>query len=257
MRQDNQLRTRLSACTGEGVLVQNHALRVRRHGDRKSRPGRPARPKPPDTPHGASAVGCGSRAPRSAARGQMPLPAALAANKRGSGTDSEHVTEQSGMPTLLALPLLHDFPEPGRSHRFPCSSAPSDTKVRSKIQFPDRMTKRLLLASTAHRLHTSLLAGFPRTLGWSSGRLSAAGNGVAGTSTTQMPGIMCVTGRGRRRRKRPSSDATSALASWPRGAPAFFDYRRGGNRPEAPAGTQKPPSVRDKKTFARTDGGTT
>ena len=31
--------------------------------------------------------------------------------------------------------------------------------------------------------------------------------------------------------------------------PAFLDYGRGGNRPEAPIGTQKPPSVRDKEDF--------
>jgi hypothetical protein len=31
--------------------------------------------------------------------------------------------------------------------------------------------------------------------------------------------------------------------------PAFLDYGRGGNRPEAPAGTQKPPSVREEEDF--------
>ena len=32
----------------------------------------------------------------------------------------------------LVLLLLHDFPDPGKSHRFPCSSPPSDTKTGEK-----------------------------------------------------------------------------------------------------------------------------
>jgi len=36
---DNQLRTRLLACTGEGALVQDHALRVRRHAHHGKHPG--------------------------------------------------------------------------------------------------------------------------------------------------------------------------------------------------------------------------
>ena len=39
--------------------------------------------------------------------------------------------------------------------------------------------------------------------------------------------------------------------------PAFLDYGRGGNRPEAPVGTQMPPSVREEEDFPRTGGGIT
>jgi hypothetical protein len=50
-----------------------------------------------------------------------------AAYRPGSGRDSEHAAEYPGSSVPAVLPLLHDFPDPGRSHRFPCSSPPSDT----------------------------------------------------------------------------------------------------------------------------------
>jgi hypothetical protein len=33
----------------------------------------------------------------------------------------EHAAGQAAAPTRLVLPLLHDFPDPGKYHRFPCS----------------------------------------------------------------------------------------------------------------------------------------
>src|SRR5580700_87028 len=36
------------------------------------------------------------------------------------------------MMARLVLLLLHDFPDPGKSHRFPCSSPPSDTRTGEK-----------------------------------------------------------------------------------------------------------------------------
>ena len=45
----------------------------------------------------------------------------------GGGPKNEHAAEYPGTFTPLLLPLLHDFPDPGRSHRFPGSSPPSDT----------------------------------------------------------------------------------------------------------------------------------
>ena len=40
----------------------------------------------------------------------------------GDGADSEHSTEYTGASRAIVLLLLHDFPDPGRSHRFPGSS---------------------------------------------------------------------------------------------------------------------------------------
>ena len=39
----------------------------------------------------------------------------------------EHAAGQEAAPARLVLPFLHDFPDPGRFHRFPCSSPPPRT----------------------------------------------------------------------------------------------------------------------------------
>jgi hypothetical protein len=39
------------------------------------------------------------------------------------------------------LPLLHDFPDPGKSHRNPCSSPPSDTLKGSAASFVIRLRR--------------------------------------------------------------------------------------------------------------------
>ena len=54
---------------------------------------------------------------------------APATQRPGSGPNCEHSAEYPGALAPLVLLLLHDFPDPGRSHRFPLegSSPPSDT----------------------------------------------------------------------------------------------------------------------------------
>ena len=54
-------------------------------------------------------------------------PPALTMHSPDGGPNSEHASEYPGPLTPLVLLLLHDFPDPGRSHRFLCSSPPSDT----------------------------------------------------------------------------------------------------------------------------------
>ena len=49
----------------------------------------------------------------------LPL---LVIYRPGSGINSEHVAEYLGASAPVVLLLLHDFPDPGKSHRFPCSS---------------------------------------------------------------------------------------------------------------------------------------
>jgi hypothetical protein len=112
MRQDDQLSTRPPACTGEDALPKNGALRVRHKLITEGSPGRPAQ----------SGL-------QPAVREQMP---ALAVQPR---TDQIANTPRNTRvrPAPFLLLLLHDFPDPGRSHRFPCSSPPSDTF--SKIIF--------------------------------------------------------------------------------------------------------------------------
>ncbi len=61
-------------------------------------------------------------------------------DRPASGPDSEHVAEYPGASAPLVLLLLHDFPDPGRSHRNPCSS-PSDTLNPHELPFPG-MTDR-------------------------------------------------------------------------------------------------------------------
>jgi hypothetical protein len=54
-----------------------------------------------------------------------------AMHRPGGRRNSEHAAEYPDASAPLLLPLLHDFPDPGRSHRFPCSSPPSDTSRRT------------------------------------------------------------------------------------------------------------------------------
>jgi hypothetical protein len=54
----------------------------------------------------------------------------------------EHAAGYAAASARLLLPLLHDFPDPGRFHRFPCSS-PSDTLIPHECLFPG-MRKRHL-----------------------------------------------------------------------------------------------------------------
>jgi hypothetical protein len=53
----------------------------------------------------------------------------------GGGTNNEHVADYPGAFAPLLLPLLHDFPDPGRFHRFPGSSPPSDTSNPMAARF--------------------------------------------------------------------------------------------------------------------------
>ena len=57
-------------------------------------------------------------------RGQMFRTCRSVVHRPGSGPDSEHAAEYPGASAPAVLLLLHDFPDPGRSHRFPCSSPP-------------------------------------------------------------------------------------------------------------------------------------
>jgi hypothetical protein len=98
-----------AACIGEGA--SRLTRRQAHHGRKRAWPGRAAR-----LPGFPCAAACGAGADARACHTAMYRP--------GSGPDSEHVAEYPGAPTLGVLPLLHDFPDPGRSHRFPCSSPP-------------------------------------------------------------------------------------------------------------------------------------
>ena len=60
-------------------------------------------------------------------RQQIPVPTAPTMYRPGDKPNSEHFAEYPDVFDPLVLLLLHDFPDPGKFHRFPCSSPPSDT----------------------------------------------------------------------------------------------------------------------------------
>ena len=60
-------------------------------------------------------------------RKQMNRTCRPAMYRPGGEPDSEHAAEYPGVSAPFLLPLLHDFPDPGRSHRFPHSSPLLDT----------------------------------------------------------------------------------------------------------------------------------
>jgi hypothetical protein len=66
---------------------------------------------------------------------RCPPRADPATNRPDSGRNSEHAAGYPGPPARLVLLLLHDLPDPGRSHRFPCSSPPSDTLNPHELPF--------------------------------------------------------------------------------------------------------------------------
>jgi hypothetical protein len=67
---------------------------------------------------------------QSAVRAQMPCPAPAAQPRtgQGGGRNSEHAAEYPGAFAPLLLPLLHDFPDPGKSCRNG-GPIPSDTVI--------------------------------------------------------------------------------------------------------------------------------
>jgi hypothetical protein len=125
-----------AACTGEDTLLQNGASRM---CPKLIMEGGPVCPRSPAAgyPRGAAASGAGAHA----------RTWHIATYEPGSGPDSEHAAEWPGASAALALLLLHDFPDPGRFHRFPCSSPPSDTMG---VQLP---------RDTTHRCHGRLQEG--------------------------------------------------------------------------------------------------
>jgi hypothetical protein len=91
----------------------------------KSSPGPPAQPSC-RVPEDAAASGAGADA----------RTCRTATHRPGSGPESEHAAEYPGGSAPAVLPLLHDFPDPGRFHRFPGSSPPSDTVIPYISLFP-------------------------------------------------------------------------------------------------------------------------
>src|SRR6185369_8741675 len=67
----------------------------------------------------------------------------------------EHAAGWAAAPARLVLLLLHDFPDPGRSHRVPCSSPPSDTQTGEISPKPDTARTRGLPVSTGRPLAVS------------------------------------------------------------------------------------------------------
>jgi len=114
-----QRRRMLHACE-PGRHLGNHAAtgagqtRVRPETDRSACPGS-------GLPLTAAIARCISL------RKQMARTCRPAMHRPGGRPDSEHLAEYPGAFAPILLPLLHDFPDPGRFHRFPCSSPPSDT----------------------------------------------------------------------------------------------------------------------------------
>ena len=86
-----------------------------------------ADPQPDLPPHGrCRPPATGSAQPGSGLGATTPdLPPSHDQDRQQN--NSEHVTEYLGLSGAVMLPLLHDFPDPGKSHRFPGSSPPSDT----------------------------------------------------------------------------------------------------------------------------------
>jgi hypothetical protein len=70
-----------------------------------------------------------------------------AMNRPDGGTNSEHFTGHPSALALLMLLLLYDFPDPGRSHRDPCSSPPSDTSNPHERPFTGRLGRHPRLTS--------------------------------------------------------------------------------------------------------------
>ena len=86
-------------------------------------------------PQGTAAAD-GGRAVQSAVREQMPRTFRPAMHRPGREPDSEHAVEYPGTSAAVLLLLLYDFPDPGKFHRFPCSSPPSDTLDPHSLLFP-------------------------------------------------------------------------------------------------------------------------
>jgi hypothetical protein len=119
----------------------------------------------------------------------------------GSGPDSEHAAEWAGPPALV-LPLLHDFPDPGRSHRFLCSSPP-----RTRCNYP--LTCDYVDVSVPRERSGGQ---FPqvRAMGAHVGLRSR--NGIAPSLLESRP-IRDLVQRQRRRRSHPASHSSVPLFS--------------------------------------------
>jgi hypothetical protein len=142
-------------------------------------------------PRGAAASGAGADAPTSRITTYGP----------GSGPDSEHAAEWAGPPALV-LPLLHDFPDPGRSHRFLCSSPP-----RTRCNYP--LTCDYVDVSVPRERSGGQ---FPqvRAMGAHVGLRSR--NGIAPSLLESRP-IRDLVQRQRRRRSHPASHSSVPLFS--------------------------------------------
>ena len=94
----------------------------------------------------------------------------------GGRRNSEHAAEYPDASAPLLLPLLHDFPDPGRSHRFPCSSPP-------RTHHEERLTCRCCHGQASARVMWSLFSQV-KIIGFK----SAPGCGTV-TAIVGQPGI--------------------------------------------------------------------
>jgi len=113
-----------AASTHTGRLLKRASLRSSRKLTRTG-PRDPAAGAPP----GSAAADAGTRTVAvSGAGADVPRTCRPATCRPGDGPNSEHGAGYPGAPARLVLLLLHDFPDPGRSHRNPCSSPSPRTR---------------------------------------------------------------------------------------------------------------------------------
>jgi hypothetical protein len=150
-----------------GRLPERASLRSSRSVTRTSR-----RDPAAGAPSGSAAADAGTRTVAVSGAAQMSPHLRPATYRPGGGPNSEHTAAYPGAPTRLVLLLLHDFPDPGRFHRFACSSPPSDTLKPHERPFTGMFDRHPRSASGRGGCSVSFWLGVPP--------LPGSGVGVSG-----------------------------------------------------------------------------